>query len=77
MRDNRNTPTSAPDTIVERLRAMKKAISVTELAVILGLSRNTVYIYVRKGHIPSYRLRGTVRLDPVVIARWLEQQAMT
>ena len=67
---------SNPDTIVARIRAMRSALSVTKLADLLGMGRNTVYVLVRSGKIPSMRIAGTVRLDPAAIADWLEERSM-
>ena len=77
MKEAPRTQMHIPETIVDRLRVRRTALSVTELATILGMGRNTLYGHVQAGRIPSYRIRGTIRLDPVVIARWLEQQSMT
>jgi excisionase family DNA binding protein len=55
---------------------MQVALTVTALAEILAMGRNTVYTQVKSGRIPSYRLGATVRLDPSVIADWLEAQEM-
>jgi excisionase family DNA binding protein len=73
--DSRTT-TYQSDSIVCRLRRMRKALSVPELAEMLNMGRNTVYSQIKSGRIPSYRIGQTVRLDPAVIADWLEAQEM-
>jgi excisionase family DNA binding protein len=70
------TPTRNPDSIVGRLRSMRSALTAPELAELLHLGRNTVYAQIKSGRIPSYRIGQTVRLDPAVIADWLEAQQM-
>ena len=42
-----------------------------ELADELNLSGKTIYEPVSKGHIPYYKIAGSIRFDPVRIAGWL------
>jgi excisionase family DNA binding protein len=42
-----------------------------ELADELNLSGKTIYEQVSKGHIPYYKIAGSIRFDPVRIAGWL------
>jgi excisionase family DNA binding protein len=63
---------NAPTTIIERIRSMRSALSVTEFADLMGMGRNTVYTLVRSGRIPSMKVGSVLRLDPVIIADWLE-----
>jgi excisionase family DNA binding protein len=51
---------------------MRSALSVTDLAEMLSMGRNTVYTLVRSGRIPSMKIGSVLRLDPAVIADWLE-----
>jgi len=64
-----------PASIVSRLRAMDSAISLTALAKILGMGRNTVYTMARAGRIPVYKLGSTLRADPIEIAKWMERHS--
>jgi excisionase family DNA binding protein len=57
--------------IPSRIERRRKALTVPELAGIIGISKRQVYALVQRGHIPSYRIAGTVRLDPASIALWL------
>jgi len=60
-------------TLQERLRALTGGIKAPMLARLLGLSRITVYKRAAAGMIPCLRIGGAVRFDPVVIARWLDE----
>jgi excisionase family DNA binding protein len=53
---------------------MRSAISVTDLAEILSMGRNTIYVMVRAGRIPSMRIGSTLRIDPAEVANWLEER---
>jgi excisionase family DNA binding protein len=57
--------------IPTRIERRRKALTVPELASLLGISKRQVYTLVQGGHIPSYRIAGTVRLDPAQVAQWL------
>ena len=58
-----------------QLESRRKAITVPELADALQLSTKQIYQLVSKGHIPSYRIAGSIRFDPVSTAKWLRSQA--
>jgi len=58
-----------------QLESTRKALTVAELAETLALSTKQIYALVDKGYIPSYRIAGSIRFDPVRIAAWLRGQA--
>ncbi len=60
-----------PDDLPSKLEKMQKALTVMELAKILGLGRTAMYEHLRKGLIPTIRIDGAIRIDSVVVARWL------
>jgi excisionase family DNA binding protein len=60
--------------IPARLERRRKALTVAELADELNLSGKTIYEQVSKGHIPYYKIAGSIRFDPVRIAGWLRLQ---
>jgi len=41
----------------------KKYITPTEAAKLLGLTKATIYTYIKDGMLPKYRLRKTLVLD--------------
>jgi excisionase family DNA binding protein len=59
-------------TIVEQLRSRKHALTVKELAELLSLDEETVRRYVRRGHIPYFKVGETIRFDPQQVANWLD-----
>jgi excisionase family DNA binding protein len=67
-------PADRPD-IPTRLAASEDALTVPELAKLLALSPKTIYEMTAGGHIPYYRIRGSIRFDPVHVAAWLRGQA--
>lgn len=52
-----------------------KALTVSELADILSLSKQQIYSLVQRGQIPSIKIAGSIRLDPVATANWLRSLA--
>ena len=63
--------------IQERLREMTGGITAPVLAQMLGLSRITLYKKASTGAIPCIRIGSSVRFDPIVIARWLEDSQVS
>jgi excisionase family DNA binding protein len=58
--------------LAEQLRFKKKALTVEELADLLGVAVRTLYKEVEDDHIPFFRVRTSIRFDPHQIADWLE-----
>ena len=61
-------------TIADIIEAFDHALSVEELAPLLGLSESNLYSKAREGRIPSYRIFGSIRFDPQKTAEWLRHQ---
>ena len=59
-------------TQIERRR---KALTVSELADLIHISSKQIYELVAKSYIPSYRIAGSIRFDPKLVADWLRAQA--
>lgn len=59
-------------TLAEQLRSKNKALTVEELADLLGVAIRTLYKEVEDDHIPFFRVRTSIRFDPDQIADWLE-----
>jgi excisionase family DNA binding protein len=70
-----NSPHSPMDLPTE-LEQHRKALTVGELAETLSLSCRQVYSLISRGHIPSYRIAGSVRIDPHAAANWLRAQTV-
>ena len=52
--------------------APPRLLNVVEAAELPGIGRNTLYIWVRDGRVPHYKIGVTVRFDPTELRRWLE-----
>jgi excisionase family DNA binding protein len=59
-------------TLAERLRSKNKAVTVEELADLLGVAIRTVYKEVEDNQIPFSRVRSSIRFNPHQVADWLE-----
>jgi len=66
-----------PMTLIEKLDAFGKGMRARQLAALLGIGGSTLYDWVKAGTIPAYKHRGVVFFDPLEIANWLRQQAVT
>jgi excisionase family DNA binding protein len=65
------------DTVIDlatQIERRRNALDVRELAG-LKMSRQKIYNLIQKGEIPSYRIAGSIRLDPATTAIWLRSQA--
>jgi excisionase family DNA binding protein len=60
--------------LAEQLRSKRKALTVEELACVLGVAIRTVYKEVEDDNIPFFRARSSIRFDPHQVADWLEQK---
>jgi excisionase family DNA binding protein len=57
-------PRTSRMTLAERLRSKNKALTVEELADLLGVALRTVYKEVEDNRIPFFRIRSSIRFDP-------------
>jgi len=62
-------------TLAEHLRTIKHALGVHDLADILQLDEGTIRRYVRRNHIPYFKIGMTIRFDPDQVADWLESKS--
>ena len=67
---------NGPINLIESLRRRKTMLSVADLAEMLQMGRRTIYSGIKAGRIPSVRICGTVRIDPVQAAQWLERNSI-
>jgi excisionase family DNA binding protein len=52
--------------------AIPRLLNAVEAAEFLGISRNSLYIWVREGRVPHYKIGTAVRFDVDDLRRWLE-----
>jgi excisionase family DNA binding protein len=69
--------TNPPISLAEHIERIERALSVREVARLLGLCRASVYRYIEAGIIPAIRIGTTLRIDPKVLAQCLRQRALT
>jgi excisionase family DNA binding protein len=63
-------------TIPEEIRTQKKALTVTGLAVILGISPKTIRKWIDKHGLPFTRAGSSIWLDPEATAKWWEEHTL-
>lgn len=71
------SPTRPPvecKTLSEKLREYQGALDAAELAVLLGVSKKSVFKMAKRGMIPSFRAGTCLRFCPGTVAGWLAQQ---
>jgi excisionase family DNA binding protein len=56
------------------LETVDCAMTTTELAKVLGVSRRSIFDLAKAGRIPSFRVGSSVRFDPHRIAKWLRER---
>lgn len=49
-------------------------LSVQDVAKVLGVCRQTVYVYIYREGLPSILVRGIRRIRPESLERWLEER---
>lgn len=57
----------------EKIEAIDRAMTVSELAKLLNLGKTAIYELVRRNAIPHYRVAG-LRFDPQETADWLRSR---
>lgn len=60
--------------LAEQLRSKKRALTVEDLAELLGVGIRTLYKEVEDDHVPFFRVRTSIRFDPHQIADWLDMK---
>ena len=63
-----------PLTLDDRIEGFGRAMTATQLAALLAVSRIVVYKLAKANRIPSFRVGTCVRFDPRAVANWLRGQ---
>ncbi|HLH35284.1 MAG TPA: helix-turn-helix domain-containing protein [Alloacidobacterium sp.] len=58
--------------MIEQLTVMRGLIHAQKAAMLLGTYKDKLYRKAKAGEIPHYRVLGRLKLDPAILARWLE-----
>jgi excisionase family DNA binding protein len=64
---------SEPLSLADRIERFGRALTATELAQMLTVSRITIFKQAKAGRIPSFRIGTCVRFDPRSVAEWLRR----
>ena len=54
--------------------AQSSLLSVQQVAMVLGVCRQTVYSYIYREGLPSISVRGIRRIRPESLNKWLEER---
>jgi len=60
--------------LADSLDVRTTALTVAELAELLSISERQLYKLAASNRIPSFKIGGSVRFDPAVVAVWLRQR---
>ena len=70
-------PENPLPTLREKLASFDGAIGADDIARLLQTSRHTIYLWVRDNKIPYFRLNGCLKLDPALVADWIDSTSST
>jgi excisionase family DNA binding protein len=57
--------------LITLLGRRKEAMTIPELAKLIRVSKRSLYRYAAKENLPTMRIGGNIRVDPVHVAKWL------
>jgi len=60
--------------LADQIEKMGRALNAGELALLLGVSRITIFKLAKAGRIPCFRVGTCVRFDPQQVSQWLRSQ---
>ncbi len=61
-------------TLIDRLEGRQEALTVQEVADLLGVSDKHIYEMTADGTLPSFHVGRSIRLDPQEVADWLRRK---
>jgi excisionase family DNA binding protein len=76
MNDRQHTRTTQCQTLADRIAAIPHALTATDLARFLNVSRLMILRRAKRGTIPSFRIGSCVRFDPASISKWLVEMGV-
>jgi excisionase family DNA binding protein len=62
--------------ILRKLREQTRPLGVKEVAELFDVTESTIQRWIRRGEIPAIRVSDTIRIDPVVLADWIERRGI-
>lgn len=60
-----------PLALADRIERFGHALTATQLAAVLAVSKIVIYKLAKAGRLPSFRIGTCVRFDPKAVAAWL------
>ena len=60
--------------LIETIENRTTALTIDDLAAMVGVSPKTLYKAVKQGRLPALRVLGSIRLDPHDVADWLRKR---
>jgi len=63
-----------PLALADRIESFGRALTTTQLAALLAVSKIAIYKYARAGRLPCFRIGTSVRFCPKAVADWLRAQ---
>jgi len=70
---NPKNSSTEPLSLAERIERIERALTASELAEMLAVSKITIFKQAKAGRIPSFRIGTCVRFDPRSVAQWLRR----
>jgi excisionase family DNA binding protein len=61
--------------LIDRIRARRKAWTVDELSELLSMSNKAIYSMCKAGRLPHIRIGQSIRFDGFEIGKWLDSRA--
>jgi excisionase family DNA binding protein len=68
------TMPAVPRDLAAIIEQQPGALTVPEVAQLLGFGRTAIYDLVAAGRIPHFRIGASIRFDPFVLAEWLRSR---
>jgi excisionase family DNA binding protein len=61
--------------LFKELSTFRKPMTVSDVANLAGISKQSVYEFIKNGSLRALQLGATIRLNPHDVAAWLEARA--
>jgi excisionase family DNA binding protein len=60
--------------LADSIHGKSRALTVNDVATLLTVSERQVYKLAAQHRIPCFKIGGSIRFDPLVLASWLRQK---
>jgi excisionase family DNA binding protein len=72
-RGKRQKDTTMQETLCQSLANTNFYLNVNDVAELLGVQRETIYRYCRENFLPHTKIGNTIRVDPRLLAIWIQE----